>query len=109
MVVRDEFRHFLNGDLVGEHWRKLLNRSRQLVRDTIQGNGKAVAKALEEIRGEKDAPQFYNNEQALRAIIKYAYISAFGQYVKVEEMSSGKGIADVAFIPTPLSSYDCRA
>lgn len=101
--VRDEFRHFLNNDQVGEHWRKLLNRSRKLVTDTIQGDGEAVAGALEEIRGENYAPQFYNNEQALRAIIKYAYISAFGQYVKVEEMPSGKGIADVAFIPTPLS------
>ena len=62
-----------------------------------------MAKALEEIREEDYAPQFYNNEQALRAVIKYAYISAFGQYVDVEEMPSGKGIADVAFIPTPLS------
>lgn len=101
--VREEFRHFLNTNQVGEHWRKLLNRSRQLVTDTIQGNNEAVAEALEEIRGENYAPQFYNNEQALRAIIKYAYISAFGQYVKVEEMPSGKGIADVAFIPTPHS------
>ena len=101
--VREEFRHFLNNDQVGQHWRKLLNRSRQLVADTIQGNGQAVAEALEEIRGENYAPQFYNNEQALRAIIKYAYISAFGHYLNVEEMPSGKGIADVAFIPTPLS------
>ena len=101
--VRDEFRHFLSHDQVGKHWGKLLNRSRKLLADTFQGNEEAVAAALEEIREENYAPQFYNNEQALRAIIKYAYISAFGQYVKVEEMPSGKGIADVAFIPTPLS------
>ena len=101
--VRDEFRHFLCNDHVGEHWRKLLTRSRKLMTDTVEGNGEAVAKALEEIREENYAPQFYNNEQALRAVIKYAYISALGQYVDVEEMPSGKGIADVAFIPTPLS------
>lgn len=101
--VRDEFRHFLCNDQVGENWRKLLNRSRKLVADTVQGNGEAVAATLEEIRGENYAPQFYNSEQALRAVIKYAYISAIGQYLQVEEMPSGKGIADVAFIPTPLS------
>ena len=47
--------------------------------------------------------QFYNNEQSLRAIIKYAYIVAVGQYIKVEEMPSGKGIADIVFLPAPFS------
>ena len=84
-------------------WRKLLGRSRKLMADTVRGDGEAVAAALEEIRGENYAPQFYNNEQALRAVVKYAYISAIGQYMQVEEMPSGKGIADVAFLPTPLS------
>ena len=62
-----------------------------------------VSAALKEIREEQYAPQFYNNEQALRAVIKYAYFAAFGQYVKIEEMPSGKGIADVVFIPASLS------
>ena len=101
--VRDEFRHFLCNDQVGENWRKLLDRSCKLMADTVRGDGEAVAATLEEIRGENYAPQFYNNEQALRAVIKYAYISAIGQYLQVEELPSGKGIADVAFIPTPLS------
>ena len=30
--VREEFKHFLGNDQVGEHWRKLLNRSRKLVK-----------------------------------------------------------------------------
>ena len=68
--VRNEFRHFLSNDQVGGHWRKLLTRSRKLITDTVQGNGEAVAAALEEIREENYAPQFYNNEQALRAIKK---------------------------------------
>ena len=62
-----------------------------------------MAEALEEIREEQYAPQYYNDEQALRAVIKYAYIAAFGQYVKVEEMPSGKGSADVVFILASLS------
>ena len=101
--VRNEFRNFLGSDRFEAHWVKLIGRSRKLLRDTIAGDGPAVAAALEEIRAEQYAPQFYNNEQALRAVIKYAYLAAFGQYVKIEEMPSGKGIADVAFLPTPFS------
>ncbi len=101
--VRGEFRSFLGNDQVSKHWIKLIGRSRRLLNDTIAGNNTAVAAVLEEIREEQYAPQFYNNEQALRAVIKYAYIAAFGQYVKAEEMPSGKGIADVVFIPASLS------
>ena len=50
-----------------------------------------------------NAPQFYNNEQALRAIIKYAYVAAVDRYVKIEEMPGGKGIADVVFLPVKPS------
>lgn len=101
--VRDEFKNFLGNDQFSMHWIRLIGRSRKLLSDTIAGNGDAVAAALEEIRGEQYAPQYYNDEQALRAVVKYAYIAAFGQYVKVEEMPSGRGIADVVFIPVPLS------
>ena len=62
----------------------------------IAGRNEAVAEAMNEIRQEQYAPQFYNNEQSLRAIIKYAYIVAASQYVKIEEMP-------IVFIPTPLS------
>ena len=101
--VRDEFRLFLNNDHPGEHWEKLLTRSRKLMADTVRGNGDAVAAALEEIRKENDAPKVSGSGQTLCAIIKYAYLSAYGQYLAVEEIPSEKKTADVAFIPRPLS------
>ena len=42
---------------------------------------------------------FYNNEQALRYVIKFAYIICVDYYLKVEELPTGHGIADVVFIP----------
>ena len=42
---------------------------------------------------------YYNNEQALRYVIKFAYIVCIDYYLKVEELPTGKGIADVVFIP----------
>lgn len=101
--VRIEFRQFLSQKRINKGWISLIKRSQKLLDDTITGKKEEVESALDEIRAEQYAPQFYNNEQSLRAIIKYAYLAAVGQYVKVEEMPSGKGIADVVFIPTQFT------
>ncbi|MBQ9438570.1 MAG: AAA family ATPase [Lachnospiraceae bacterium] len=101
--VRIEFRQFLSQRRINNGWISLIKRSQKLLDDTIGGRTEAVEAALDEIRAEQYAPQFYNNEQALRAIIKYAYLAAVGQYVKIEEMPSGKGIADVVFIPAQFA------
>ena len=42
---------------------------------------------------------FYNNEQALRYVIKFAYIVCIDYYLKIEELPIGHGIADVVFLP----------
>ena len=101
--VRIEFKEFLSQKRINTGWISLIKRSQKLLDDTIAGHEKEVASALDEIREEQYAPQFYNNEQSLRAIIKYAFLSAVGQYVKIEEMPGGKGIADVVFIPASPS------
>ena len=101
--VRNEFRSILKGNDVNRKWMELIRRSQKLLEDTIGGNADAVAAAIEEVRKEQYASTYYNNEQALRSVIKFAYIVAFGQYMKIEEMPSGKGIADVVFIPKKMS------
>ena len=101
--VRIEFRQFITQKRLNTGWMSLIRRSQRILEDTAAGRCDAVAAALNEIREEQYAPQFYNNEQSLRAIIKYAYLAAFGEYLKVEEMPAGKGIADVAFIPASFS------
>ncbi|MCR5609057.1 MAG: ATP-binding protein [Lachnospiraceae bacterium] len=78
---------------------ELLSASKKLLQDTINGNEEAVAKAIDEIRQMNYAPTYYNNEQALRYVIKFAYIVCVDNYMKIEELPSGKGIADVVFIP----------
>ena len=101
--VRIEFRQFLSQKNINPGWTALIRRSQKLLEDTIAGDSDAVAAALDEIRGENYAPRFYNNEQALRAVIKYAYLVAAGRYVRVDEMPSGKGLADVVYLPAALS------
>ena len=78
---------------------QLIQQSDQLLADTFAGNSDAVSAAIEHIRSTNYAPTFYNNEQSLRYIIKYAYLSCVDRYLKIEELPTGKGIADVVFIP----------
>ena len=78
---------------------ELVRDSEQLLKDTLSGNEKAVADTIMRIRETNYAPMFYNNEQALRYVIKFAYIICIDYYLKVEELPTGHGIADVVFIP----------
>ncbi|MCI8697126.1 MAG: hypothetical protein HFH99_10190 [Lachnospiraceae bacterium] len=97
--VREEFEQILEGTGASRKWMELLGRSKKLLEDTMAGDGQAVAKAIEEIRDSQYAPTYYNDEQALRYVIKFAYIAALDQYLKVEELPSEKGIADVVYLP----------
>ncbi len=82
----------------------LIRRSDKLLQDTIAGNNEAVAEAIQRVHDSEYAPTFYNDEQSLRYVVKLAYLSCVDQYSKIEEMPSGRGIADVVFVPKRRSS-----
>ena len=100
--VRTEFDNILrkaeHKDLI-----ELVRRSDELLNKTLAGDAEAVASAIEKVRDSSYAPTFYNDEQALRYAIKMAYISCVDQYARVEELPSGHGLADVAFLPKRIS------
>lgn len=77
----------------------LIRSSEKLLADTFAGNGDAVAEAIKRIRETNYAPTHYNNEQSLRYAVKFAYIICVDRYLKVEELPSGKGLADVVYLP----------
>ena len=91
--IRAEFRYLIKRNTGGSRWVELMRRSRDLLSATLAGDGNAVAKRISDIRTTQYAPAFYNNEQALRYIIKFAYIAAIEEYWKAEEVPSGTGIA----------------
>lgn len=82
---------------------ELVRASDDLLSATISGNEEKVAELIESIRDSEYSPTFYNNEQALRYLIKFAYIACVDQYSRIEELPSGRGIADVVFVPKRLS------
>ena len=83
---------------------ELVKKSDQLLKDTLEGKGDAVAKAIGDVHDSEYAPTYYSNEKSLRYVVKMAYISCVDQYAKVEEMPIGHGIADVVFLPKRRST-----
>ena len=77
----------------------LIIQSEKLLNDTLSGDGDAVAEAIRKVRATNYAPMYYNNEQSLRYAIKFAYIICVDRYMKVEELPSGSGLADVVYLP----------
>jgi hypothetical protein len=78
---------------------KLIQTSDFLLQATLDMDESAVADAIEQAHTEGCAPLFYNNEQALRSVIRFAYISCVDEFLKIEELPSGRGYADVVYLP----------
>ncbi|MCI8995028.1 MAG: AAA family ATPase [Lachnospiraceae bacterium] len=75
-----------------------IRESEQLIDDTIHGKEEAVARQIEKIH-EEESPLYYNNEQALRSVIKRAYFSYGDEYILFEELPAGAGYADIVYLP----------
>ena len=78
---------------------EIIKNSRELLEETIQGNEDAVAKALDKSHIHVTSNRSYNNEDALQSAIYLAYIYALNEYDCFKELTSGKGFADVVYVP----------
>lgn len=80
-----------------------IRESDQLIYDTVHKNADAVASQIQKIHMEETAVLSYNNEQALRSVIKLAYFSYRDHYLKFEELPAGDGYADIVYFPKKTS------
>ncbi|MBR6201098.1 MAG: AAA family ATPase [Spirochaetales bacterium] len=78
---------------------KIIKASKELLAETLRLNSDAVAKALDESHIHVTSNRSYNNEDALQSAIYLSFIYALNKYTIIKEMTSGKGFADVVFIP----------
>lgn len=83
------------------HWEiaKLVKESDELLRAVLNLDGEKVAGAIEKMHSASTAPIFYNNEQALRSVIRLAFISCMEQFREIQELPSGNGYADMVYLP----------
>ncbi len=73
--------------------------SDKLLSATINMDGDAVAAALELVHESSSSVLQYNNENSLSCAVTIAYYTARRFYNIVRELPTGKGFADLAFIP----------
>ncbi len=82
-----------------------LAKSDDLLDATITGNKKFIAEAFDSYHDEAASLFKYNDENALACTITIAYYAAKSQYEIFREFASGKGFADMVFLPLKQSPY----
>ncbi|MCD8242135.1 MAG: ATP-binding protein, partial [Lachnospiraceae bacterium] len=98
LEVAEAFEDAVSGDEWGEIG-KAMEDSEKLLRATLNGDADAVADSLERIHESVSSVLQYNNEASLSCAITIAYYTAKRYYNIVRELPTGKGFADLAFIP----------
>ena len=85
-------------------WEEVMNvlrASEQLLEDTLRGDEKRVAEGLDRAHTEVASILAYNDENSLGAAISLAYYTARRDYRMIRELPTGRGYADVVFLPLP--------
>ena len=83
-------------------WETVMNAIRssdELIEATINGESEKVAEMVEKAHDENSSIIGYNNEISLSCVISLAYYSARKDYIIHREYATGKGFADLVFIP----------
>lgn len=76
-----------------------INASDELLQATWRMDENEVAKAIDKVHIANTSILNYNDENALSCVISLAYYNAINEYIIVRELPTGKGYADVVFLP----------
>jgi len=96
--VADEFENAIE-DGGWEEVAKAVKLSDQLLDATIRGDAEAVAKEMDAVHSASTSVLAYNNELSLSCAVTIAYYSSRKDYTLIRELPTGKGFADVTFVP----------
>lgn len=76
-----------------------LDESKKLLRATLAGDEEAVAKGIDRAHDENTSILSYNDENSLACVLNIAYYHAKNDFIIHRELASGKGFADMVFMP----------
>ena len=107
---RDESCHVPNYEVAGELRRavkkceytevmRAIKASDQLLDDLLYKDAEAVARGIEAVHQETSSLWDYNNEKSLTCVINLAFYTARDKYRIIREFPTGRGFADLVFIP----------
>ena len=78
---------------------KSLKVSDELLQATLNCDAEKVAKLISDSHSENTSILQYNDENSLACVLSIAYYSARKDYILHRELATGKGFADLVFIP----------
>ena len=78
-----------------------INQSEECLKATLSGDEETVARIVEQTHQENTSIIKYNDENALACVVTLAFYTARNQYEIIRELPTGKGYADIAFLPRP--------
>lgn len=96
--VRQEFINSIE-DGGWEHLIKSIKNSDRLFEATLNGDTDTVTELIERSHSENTSVLQYNDENSLACVITLAYYSTQNKYIIHRELPTGKGFADIVFIP----------
>ncbi len=104
--VRQEWLNAIEDDPDYDRTNRIIEDSKQLLQDTIEGNDEAIAESLSNSHIHVTSNRSYNNEDALGSAIYLSYIYALNDYLCFRELTAGKGFADVVYVPVHPGKCD---
>jgi hypothetical protein len=96
--IRGEFINAVEGSKWTEVI-KAVKTSDYLLHKTWEKDSDAVARILDECHMENTSVLTYNDENALSCVISLAYYNAVNDYTRIRELPTGKGYADIVYLP----------
>ncbi len=100
MEVQQEFINCIE-DGGWEQVMNAINQSEECLKATLSGDEETVARIVEQTYQENTSIIKYNDENALACVVTLAFYTARNQYEIIRELPTGKGYADIAFLPRP--------
>ena len=82
-----------------KHVSDALEQSDQLLKATLEGDAKAVARMVETAHSENTSILSYYNENSMACVLSIAYYAAHADYIFHRELPTGKGFADLVLLP----------
>ena len=76
-----------------------LNASEELLEHLLSGEAEKVAEGIDAAHERNASILKYNDEKALASVINLAFYTARNKYKIIREMPTGRGFADMVFIP----------
>ena len=98
MEVGEEMKNAIKAN----NWRNVIDTLRDsddLLRDLLDGEADKVAAAIDAAHERNASILKYNDENALACVINLALYTARNKYKIIREMPTGRGFADMVFIP----------